>query len=80
MSWIPDDIDYIGHTETIEQDFRYILSMLKLDYIPLEKVNVSKPNYFLRRHYTKYFDNESREAIRSVYKEDIDRLGYEFGR
>jgi len=79
VSWIPDDIDYIGHVETIEQDFTYILSVLNLDHIQLKKDNTSKPIRFFKRHYTKYYDSESQEAIRDVYKEDIEKLGYEFG-
>lgn len=69
------NMDFIGRLENAEEDFSKIC----------EKLDVPKPDSMLRKnvtehkHYTEYYDDETREIVADLYKDDIDRFNYKFG-
>lgn len=67
------DVDFIGRFENLESDFETIKSMVKTGS-ELEKHNHSKRGL----NYTHYYDEETKEIVRKVYKKDIDLFGYTY--
>lgn len=57
--------------ESLVEDFRDVSAVLGADDIRLPKTNASK-----RGHYADYYDEETALAVRQMFREDFDRLGY----
>lgn len=67
-------VDYIGRVETIGRDFRHVANVLGSDAI-LGKANTTDG----REHsYREFYTVKTREIVRRVYREDIERFSYEF--
>lgn len=67
-------VDYIGRVETIGQDFQHVADVLGSDAI-LGKANTTGG----REHsYRESYTPKTREIVRRVYREDIERFSYEF--
>jgi hypothetical protein len=69
-------IDYIGYYENIAADFANIASMLGKN-VALPHHNSVKAKRS-SKPYQAYYDDETREIVASVYKRDIELLGYDF--
>ena len=41
-------------------------------------INLKKHNSSRHHHYRDYYDEESKEMVSKLYKEDIEMFGYEF--
>lgn len=65
-------VDYIGRLETMQQDTSNIFERLGI------KAQVLHVNATRHQHYSEYYDDESREMVGEMYKEDIDILQYSF--
>lgn len=65
-------IDFIGHFETIEKDFRTICGRLGIE-AKLPHINQSKV-----RHYSSYYSEQSTEIVADLYREDIALFNYKF--
>ena len=68
--------DYIGRFENLDNDFAEVCRILNIRETKLPKINDSKS----RRHYSAYYDDETRQMVEEIYKEDLEYLGYEFER
>jgi len=65
-------VNYLGRLECFQKDATVILDHLNiLETIP--HVNATQ-----HRHYSEYYDEESKEMIADHYREDIQVLGYSF--
>lgn len=73
IDWLTEDLDFIGRFENYEQDFEIVKSKLKLK-VELPHLNASK-----HKHYTKYYNSETKELVYNLFKDDIIAFGYEFG-
>lgn len=68
------DMDYIGRLESAHAGFSTVCDAL----------GVQKPEQMLQKnvtdhkHYSTYYDDETREIVSEIYKDDIVRFGYEF--
>jgi chondroitin 4-sulfotransferase 11 len=65
-------VDFVGRVENMENDFAYVASKLGCSR-KLDKVNTSN-----QRHYSSYYDEETREIVRRVYARDIELFDYGF--
>ena len=66
-------VDFIGRFENLTEDADRIGKKVFFDF-PLEHRMKS-----CRKHYTEYYDDETRELVSNYYAKDIEYFGYEFG-
>jgi chondroitin 4-sulfotransferase 11 len=68
------EIDYLLRFEHIKKDYNSLRQKLGL---PLK--NLYKTRQTPHKHYTEYYDDETRKIVAERYAKDIEYLGYKFG-
>lgn len=72
--YINPGVDFVGKVENIQEDFDIVC-----DRIGMNRVKVPHMNGTNHKHYTEYYDDQSRDHISQSCKEDIEKFNYEFG-
>ena len=70
----PIELDYIGHFETIEDDFKYVCDTLN---VSCELPHENKAHHS-REHYSTYYNNVTKEKILNCNRKDVEYFEYEF--
>ena len=81
-SLVPYDlVDFVGRFETLESDFKKLCQKMKIDFSRLVHLNSSARDFHtpLHKHYTEYYDKETKQIVAKKYAKDIEYFGYEFG-
>jgi hypothetical protein len=67
------NVDYIIRFENLANDFRNVCGKLGISPTALPRYNRST-----REHYSKYYDEELRDLVRTRFAAEIERFGYTF--
>lgn len=73
------DCNFIGKYENLQDDFKRICQILKINNykLPLEMIS-PEAKKIIRPHYSSYYDDETLAIVKDIYSEDIKYLGYKF--
>ncbi len=74
----PEQMDFIGRFENRENDLQYISQKIGVNIdgnIHRRKIQMRNKN---KKHYTEYYDEETKQIVAEKYAKDIEYFGYKF--
>tara|TARA_B110000495_G_scaffold64587_1_gene54950 strand:- start:7140 stop:7772 length:633 start_codon:yes stop_codon:yes gene_type:complete len=66
-------VDFVGKFENLQQDFNTVCHSIGLSQRLVPHINISK-----YKHYTKYYDEDTKQVVANRYAKDIDYFKYTF--
>jgi hypothetical protein len=72
--WIDRSVDFIGRYENLQTDFSLVCKIIGVESIILPRFGAWLP----RAHYSSFYDQEAREIVTDIYKDDIEYYDYTY--
>jgi len=77
MNYIFDNnikiLDFVGKYENLQDDMKYVCSKINVEFHTLPKKNISK-----RTNYKDYYDEESLDIVKNLYKSEIEYFDFKY--
>jgi chondroitin 4-sulfotransferase 11 len=70
-------VDFVGRFENLQDDWRVLTQKIGLNNLDLVHINSSDKK---GKSLEDFYGEEEREIVRSLYKKDFEKLGYEWKR
>lgn len=76
-----EEFDFIGKTENMQTDFNKAIECINKNTkgVSMDTLVVPHYNKSSKKHYSDYYDDETKKIAEEFYGEDIERFNYKFG-
>ena len=74
LNILNEEFDFIGRFENLQKDYSQVCSIINCSNKLVHEELSDK-----RKHYTEYYNDETRQIVAEKYAKDIEHFGYKFG-
>jgi len=76
--YVPRRLDFLGRLENYAEDFQRVQSVALENGVIEAEMEPPHLNQLEGQHYSEYYSDKERAMVAKIYRDDIERFGYEF--